>query len=63
MNRDLQKEVICDSVNHGMNVSGDYDIEYNMYCPNCNDVVGDYEYDDLWFTYCPKCGQKLKYTE
>ncbi|NGU31140.1 hypothetical protein [Clostridium perfringens] len=46
-----------------MYVSGDYDIEYNMYCPNCNNVVGDYECDNLWFTYCPKCGQKLKYKE
>ena len=63
MVRDIPKEVICKCDNRGMNVSGEYDIESNMHCPNCNEVVGDYESNDLWCKYCPECGQRLKYTE
>lgn len=63
MKRDIGKEVICKCINRGMNVSGEYDIESNMHCPNCNEAVGDYEYNELWYKYCPECGQKLKYTE
>ena len=33
-----------------------------MYCPDCEDVVGDYEYGELYCKYCPECGQRLKYT-
>lgn len=57
------KEVICKSVDKGMDVSGEYNIESNMHCPNCNQVVGDYECGELWGKYCSECGQKLKYTE
>ena len=63
MVRDIPKEVICKCDNRGMNVSGEYDIESNMHCPNCNEVVGDYESNDLWCKYCPECGQRLKYSE
>ena len=45
-----------------MNAFDEYEIEYNMHCPNCNGVVGDYEYNELFFKYCPECGQRLKYT-
>lgn len=58
-----EKEVICKSVNHGISFTGEYDIEFNMYCPNCDMVVGDYESEELWSNYCPDCGQKLKYTK
>ncbi|RDY22604.1 hypothetical protein CHF27_012565 [Romboutsia maritimum] len=58
-----EKEVICKCVDKGMDVSGEYDIKSNMHCPNCNEVVGDYECGELYFKYCPECGQKLKYTE
>lgn len=60
--RDIPKEVICKSINNGISITGEYDVEYNMYCPNCEDVVGDYEAGELYYKYCPECGQRLKYT-
>lgn len=46
----------------GINISGECDIESNMLCPSCKHVVGNYEWDELYFNFCPDCGQKLKYT-
>lgn len=63
MERDIPKEVLLDCVNRGMDISGEYDIESNMLCPNCKEVVGDYESEELWFKYCPECGQRLQYTK
>ena len=63
MEMDIAKEVICNSVNRGMNVSGECEIEFNMHCADCNTVVGDYEWDELWYKFCPECGQRLEYTE
>jgi hypothetical protein len=60
--KQIPKEVDTDTVNRGIGVSGEYDIDFNMLCPNCNSVVGDYEAEELWFGHCPECGQKLKYT-
>lgn len=60
--RNIMKEVICKCIDKGMNAFDEYEIEYNMHCPNCNGVVGDYEYNELFFKYCPECGQRLKYT-
>ena len=33
-----------------------------MLCPSCNAVVGNSETGELWYEYCPDCGQKFKYT-
>lgn len=63
MERDIAKEVLLNCVNKGMDITGEYDIESNMHCPNCNQVVGDYEWGELWFKYCPECGQRLQYTK
>ena len=61
MERDIEKEVILKFVNKGFDISGESDCESNMHCPNCDAVAGDYECDELYFNYCPNCGQKLKY--
>lgn len=59
----VEKEVRCECVNRGMDINGEYDMESNMHCPNCDTVVGDYEYNELWYKHCPECAQKLKYTD
>lgn len=56
------KEIDTETINRGIDISGEYDIDYNMLCPNCKAVVGDYEANELYYVYCPTCGQKLKYT-
>ncbi|MBW6408998.1 hypothetical protein [Clostridium weizhouense] len=63
LEKQLPKEVETDTINRGIGVSGEYDIDFNMLCPNCKEVVGDYEADELYYKHCPNCGQKLKYTE
>lgn len=63
MERDIEKEVILKFNNKGFDVSGELNSESNMHCPNCDTVVGDYEWHELYFNYCPNCGQKLKYTK
>lgn len=63
LEKQLPREIDTDTINRGIGVSGEYDIDSNMLCPNCKQVVGDYEADELYYDYCPNCGQKLKYTK
>lgn len=60
LEKQLPKEVETETINRGIGVSGEYDIDYNMLCPSCNAVVGDSETEELWYEYCPDCGQKIK---
>lgn len=60
LEKQISKEVDTDTINKGIGISGEYDIEPNMLCPNCKAVVGNYESEELYFDYCPTCGQKLK---
>lgn len=49
-----------ETVNHGIDITGEYDIEYNCLCPVCGNVVGDFENEEMYFKYCPECGQKIE---
>lgn len=60
LEKQIPKEVETKTVNRGIDVSGEYDIEANMLCPNCKKTVGNYEADELYYNYCPNCGQRLK---
>lgn len=60
LEKQIPKEIETKTINKGIDVSGEYDIESNMLCPNCKAVVGDYEADELHYNYCPNCGQRLK---
>ena len=62
LEKQIPKEVNTECVNRGIDVSGEYDIDFNMLCPSCNAVVGNSETGELWYEYCPDCGQKFKYT-
>lgn len=63
MNKEVEMDVLFQTIDRGINITGEYDIECNMICGVCNEVVGDYESETLWCNYCPNCGQKLKYTK
>ncbi|TBX14368.1 hypothetical protein BFS06_14255 [Clostridium perfringens] len=63
MDRNIAKEVKLKMKDNGIDISGEYDIEFNMHCPNCDSIVGDYDCDELYFNFCPECDQRLKYTE
>ena len=53
-------ETIPETENRGMDESGEYDIVSMLLCPVCTAVVGDCEANELYYNYCPECGQKLK---
>jgi len=57
--RDAPSVCTEEVVNHGMNVSGEYDIDAYLLCPICGAAVGDAEYQELNGDYCHKCGQRI----
>lgn len=61
--KQIPKKPTTETVNRGLSVSGEYDIDFNYLCPNCNTVVGDYETDDAFYKFCPDCGQVLDWSE
>lgn len=63
LEKQTPKKPITETVNRGISVSGEYDIDFNYLCPNCNTVVGDYETNDVFYEFCPDCGQALERSE
>ena len=63
LKKQIPKKPITETVNRGISISGEYDIDFNYLCPNCNTVVGDYETDDVFYKFCPDCGQALDWSE
>lgn len=63
LEKQIPKKPITETVNRGISVSGEYDIDFNYLCPNCNTVVGDYETNDVFYEFCPDCGQALERSE
>lgn len=47
------------TINRGMDQTGEYQIDSYYICPCCKEVVGDHELQEI-YRYCPKCGQALK---
>ena len=53
---ELDKLVPSDPIKSGVDLYKGYIIDqYN--CPKCNGPIGDEMY---YFTYCPRCGKRLK---
>lgn len=63
LEKQIPQKPITETVNHGISVSGEYDIDFNYLCPNCNTVVGDYETGDAFYKFCPDCGKALDWSE
>lgn len=61
--KQIPQKPITETVNRGISVSGEYDIDFNYLCPNCKTVVGDYETNDFFYKFCPECGQALDQSE
>ena len=54
-----------ETINRGIDISGEYDIDFNLLCPNCCAIVGTFEAeeDEYYFKYCPTCGQALDWSD
>lgn len=63
LEKQIPKKPITETVNRGISVSGEYDIDFNYLCPHCNTVVGDYETDDAFYKFCHECGQALDWND
>lgn len=63
LEKQTPKKPITETVNRGISVSGEYDIDFNYLCPSCGAVVGDCEIDDVFYKFCPDCGQAQKNEE
>lgn len=63
LEKQIPKKPNAETVNHGISVSGEYDIDFNYLCPNCNAVIGDHETNDIFYKFCPDCGQALDQSE
>lgn len=62
LEKQIPKKPITETVNRGISVSDEYDIDFNYLCPNCKTVVGDYETNDFFYKFCPECGQALDWS-
>ena len=62
LSKRISKKPDTETKNRGIDVSGEYDIDSNYICPSCKSVVGDYELEDIWYKYCPECGQALDWS-
>ena len=63
LEKQIPKKPITETVNRGISVSGEYDIDFNYLCPNCSTVVGDYETNDAFYKFCPDCSQAIDWSE
>ena len=62
LEKQIPKKPDTETINRGIDVSGEYDIDNNYICPSCKSVVGDYESEDIWFKHCPECGQNIDWS-
>ena len=61
LEKQTPKKATAETINRGIDISGEYDIDFNLCCPVCGGVVGTFEGEvDVYFSkYCPNCGQAL----
>ena len=59
--KQIPKKATEETINRGIDISGEYDIDFNLCCPVCGGVVGTFEgeVDEYFSKYCPNCGQAL----
>lgn len=64
LEKQIPKKAKEETINRGMDISGEYDIECNLCCPICGAVVGTFETGENEFSYkyCPECGQALDWS-
>lgn len=61
----MPKKVKYETINRGIDISGEYDIDSNLLCPDCGSIVGTFESgeNELFEKYCGDCGQALDASE
>lgn len=57
----IPKKPTEEEKNRGIDISGEYDIDFNLCCPVCGAIVGTYEsgVNEYFENYCSNCGQAI----
>ena len=65
LEKQILKKATEETINRGIDISGEYDIDFNLCCPSCGGVVGTFEgeEDEYFSKYCPNCGQALDWSD
>lgn len=61
LEKQIPKKTIEEERNRGIDISGEYDIDFHLCCPACGAVVGTYEagVNEYFENYCSNCGQAI----
>ena len=63
LEKQISKKPNMETINRGVSVSGEYDIDFNYLCLNCNAVIGDFEAEEIYYKFCPDCGQAIDWSD
>ena len=59
----IPKKPNTETINRGIDVSGEYDIDSNYICPDCGAIVGNFETEEHYCNSCDNCGQTLDWSD
>lgn len=61
LEKQIPKKATEEERNRGIDISGEYDIDFHLCCPVCGAVVGTYEagVNEYFENYCSNCGQAI----
>lgn len=61
LEKQIPKKTTEEEINRGIDISGEYDIDFHLCCPACGAVVGTYEagVNEYFENYCSNCGQAI----
>lgn len=61
LEKQIPKKATEKTTNRGIDISGEYDIDFDLCCPICGAVVGTFEEseNEYFVRHCDNCGQKL----
>ena len=65
LEKQIPKKATEKTTNRGIDISGEYDIDFDLCCPVCGGVVGTFETgeNEYFSKYCDNCGQALDWSD
>jgi len=65
LEKQIPKKATEETINRGIDITGEYDIDFNLCCPVCGAVVGTFETgeNEYFAKYCNDCGQALDWSD
>ena len=65
LEKQIPKKATEETINRGIDITGEYDIDCNLCCPGCGAVVGTFETgeNEYFAKYCGECGQALDWSD